>query len=146
MITQRRFSSHSTGGAFGAACKRNLLVWAIMADKFGMAELCGHCELALMKFWDCFHASPEADQLSSGALQRIALGLNKTLLALRAQVNQLSRRDPCFQEAPYHEERESQYPGVHEVIAWRQEKQQPKPQPSSSKVEGKVASGKKLKR
>ena len=138
---QRRFFSVSTGGAFGAACKRNLLTWAIMADKYDLQELCGYCELALIKYWDRFHDTLElVDQLSSGALQRVALGLNKTLSASRALVNQLSRQ-PCFQNAPYPEARESEYPDVREVIAWRQRKQ-----PSCSNVEGRVASGKRAKR
>ena len=143
---QRRFFSASTGGAFGAACKRNLLTWAIMADKYDMQELCGYCELALIKYWERFHDTPElVDQLSSGALQRIALGLNKALLASQRRLpGQYPDPEHPDLHAPYPDVQELlrfQYPGVRDVIAWRQAKQ-----PSNSSVEGTVPSGKRAKR
>ena len=58
-----------------------VLAWAVMADKFDMQELCGHCERAMVMYWDCFHDKFDlVGQLSSSALQRIAMGLQKTLL------------------------------------------------------------------
>ena len=82
-----------------------LLAWALMADKFDMHELCGHCDRAMMMEWEHFQDKPEqADQLSSSALQRIAKGLNKALLV-----------------AGRHYSR--QYPDVKGVIAWRRQKQ-----------------------
>ena len=59
----------------------------------------------MMMEWEHFQDKPElADQLSSGALQRIAKGLSKALLV-----------------AGRHSSR--QYPDVKDVIAWRRQKQ-----------------------
>ena len=61
---------------------RSVVPWAVMADKFDMHELCGHCERALVMHWKYFEdRSDLAGQLSSSALQRIAKGLNRALLA-----------------------------------------------------------------
>ena len=50
--------------------------------KYDMHELRGHCERAMMMFWECFHDKIDlVNQLSSGTVQRIAMGLSKTLLA-----------------------------------------------------------------
>ena len=44
----------------------DVLAWALMADKFDMHELCGHCERAMAMHWTYFHDKPElAGQLSS---------------------------------------------------------------------------------
>lgn len=60
----------------GRCYKKQLLVWALMADKLDMHELCGHCERAMMVEWEHFaYRSELADQLSGSALQRIAKGL-----------------------------------------------------------------------
>ena len=72
-----KLSAGETGEMF-----RVLLPWAVMADKYNMLQLCGHCERALVMHWERFQDSPDlAGQLSSGAIQRIAKGLNKALWA-----------------------------------------------------------------
>ena len=68
-----KLSSGKTGEMF-----RVLLPWAVMADKYNMLELCGHCERALVMHWEAYQDSPDlAGQLSSGAIQRVAKGLTK---------------------------------------------------------------------
>ena len=81
-----------------------ILEWAVMADKFHMHELCGHCERAMVMYWEGFQDKPKLlDQLSSGALQRIAKGLNSTLLATARRHSQ---------------EYSLGIPGVQEFTAW----------------------------
>ena len=47
-----------------------------------MHKLCGYCERAMVMYWNTFQDRPDMlNQLSSGALQRIAKGLNGSLLA-----------------------------------------------------------------
>lgn len=59
-----------------------MLSWALMADKFDMHELCGHCERAMMMHWSHFDDKAKlGDQRSSSALLRIAKGLNQTMLS-----------------------------------------------------------------
>ena len=51
-----------------------------------MHKLCGHCEQLMMMYWESFQDRPDLlDQLSRGALRRIAKGLNTTLLASERQ-------------------------------------------------------------
>lgn len=84
-----KLSAGKTGEMF-----RVLLPWAVMADKYNMLELCGHCERALVMHWERYQDSPDlAGQLSSAAIQRIAKGLNKTLWA-----SQTAARYPDVQE------------------------------------------------
>ena len=76
-----------------------------MADKFGMPKLRGHCERAMVLSWEHFQDQPDLlDQLSSSALQRVAKGLNTTLLALEK----------------HHPESALEFPAAQEVIAWGQ--------------------------
>ena len=83
---------------------RDVLSWAVMADNFGMHELCGQCERGMMMYWEEYHDAPElVDQLSSSALQRIAKGLSRTLLSER------EARAPQGHK----------YPSVRDFIAWR---------------------------
>lgn len=91
------------GGGTGKKCyKKQVLVWALMADNSDMHELCGHCERAMMMEWEHFANKPAlADQLSSSAVQRIAEGL--LLISGR-----------------YYPRR---YPDVEDFIAWRHQKQ-----------------------
>ena len=87
------------------AWSRTVLPWAVMADKFDMHELCGHCERALMMYWEFFEdRSDLAGQLSSSALQRIAKGLNRALLPATG---------------PYCHT----YPDVHQFTAWKKAEQ-----------------------
>ena len=96
-------SKDCNDGSISKKCStERLLEWAIMADKFDMHDLCGHCERAMIMEWDQFEDKPDLlDQLSSGALQRIAKGLNKALLV----AGRYSR----------------QYPDVKDVTAWRRQ-------------------------
>ena len=76
------FMCKNSSGLIEETSMKNVLTWAVMADKFDMHELCGHCERAMVMYWDTFQDKPDLlDQLSSGALQRIAKGLNGTLVA-----------------------------------------------------------------
>ena len=78
-----------------------------MADKFDMHELRGHCERAMVMCWELFQSKPDLlDQMSYSALQRVAKGLNTTLLACEK----------------YQPGRALDYPAVKEVIAWGQHK------------------------
>ena len=75
-----------------------MLAWAVMADKFDMHELCGHCERAMVMHWERFQDRPDlVGQLSSGALQRIAKGLNKALWATTGHQG-MTARYPDVQE------------------------------------------------
>ena len=67
---------------------RMVLEWAVMADKFDMHELRGHCERAMMMYWEQFYdRSDLVDRLSHSALQRIAKGLSKSLMHSAAPQN-----------------------------------------------------------
>ena len=90
----------------GPTCTfKETLDWAVMADKFGLHELRGHCERALMLSWNWFQDRPDLlDNLSCSALQRISKGLNTTLLALEKG----------------HPESALEFPAAQEVIAWGQ--------------------------
>ena len=84
-----------------------VLEWAIMADKYDMQELCGHCELAMVFYWEQFQAEPDlVDQLSSCTLQRIAKGLSSAL-------------------ATAYGSKRVNYPGKDDVIAWEQFEAEP---------------------
>ena len=119
-------SDQQTGKRF----EKSVLEWAVMADKIDMPELCGLCELTLVKHWNCFCDKPElTSQLSSGALQRIAKGLNRTLLA---PVKSIPRwhmsAHKAMQYSAQQVEEEIQrsrqmYPGAGDFIAWRQQEQ-----------------------
>ena len=85
----------------------DVLKWEIMADKFNMRELCAHCERAMVMHWNYFHDKPElVEQLSSGALTRIAKGLSTTLTKL-GSVYSCSK---C-------------YPEKQDFVAWMEQKQ-----------------------
>ena len=87
-------------GTTGKACAATVLEWASMADKYDIQELCGHCELAMVVYWERFQAEPDlVDQLSSCALQRIAKGLSWAL-------------------ATAHGSTSVNYPGKDDLIAW----------------------------
>ena len=86
---------------------RSVVPWAVMADKFDMLELCGHCERALVMYWKTIEdRSDLVGQLTSNALQRIAKGLNRALLAAIAGPH--SRLS---------------YPDAQHFIAWRKGEQ-----------------------
>ena len=77
-----RFKSKDSVELTGVTCDKAVLAWAVMADNFDMQELCGQCERAMVMHWETFQDQSELiDQLSSGALQRIAKGLNAIVLA-----------------------------------------------------------------
>ena len=81
-----------------------MLEWALTAEKFGMHELHDQCERAMVMYWECFQNRPDlVDQLSSSALQRIAMGLNRALFTTTSANHK--------------------YPDVREFAAWREEKQ-----------------------
>ena len=64
----------------GRPYDKAVLDWALMADKYDMHELRGHCDRAMVIYWRCYQDRPELlNQLSSSALQRIAKGLNEAL-------------------------------------------------------------------
>ena len=91
-----------------------------MADKFDMHELCGHCERAMVMYWESFQDKPHlVDQLSRGALQRTAKGLNWTLLA---STEHPSGNVSCSYKEPGKYYTPQRYPTVQDVIAWRQQK------------------------
>ena len=76
--------------------------WTLMAEKYDMHELLGHCERAMIMYWECFHDKCDlVNQLSSGTVQRIAMGLSKTLLASEELKNM-------------------KYPRVNEFMTWRE--------------------------
>lgn len=82
---------------------KTIVEWALMADRYDMHELRGQCEQVIMMHWECFQDKPDlVDQLSRGALQRIAKGLNTTLLASEWQA------------------KKRKYAPAHDFIAWRQ--------------------------
>ena len=85
---------------------KDVLAWALMADKFDMHDLCGHSERAMVMHWSYFENRPDlSGQLSSSALQRIAKGLNQIVSSMAGY--------PSY----------SRCPDVNEFIAWRQGKQ-----------------------
>ena len=70
---------------------KTMVDWALMADRFDTHKLCGHCEQLMMMYWESFQDRPDlVDQLSRGALRRIAKGLNTTLLASERQAKKRS--------------------------------------------------------
>ena len=82
---------------------QDTLDWAVMADKFDMRELRGHCERAMVMHWKSFSKSPSlVDQLSRSALQRITKGLNVMLMAEREARGTQGHK----------------YPPVRDFIAW----------------------------
>ena len=84
---------------------RCVVLWAVLADKFDMHELCGRCERALVIKWKTVEDRPDlAGQLSSSALQRVAKGLNRALLAAAGPYN-------------------LKYPDAQQFIAWRKGEQ-----------------------
>ena len=114
----------------GKLYEKSVLEWAIMADKFDMHELCGHCECTMVKYWNCFHNKPDlVDQMSSGMLKRIAKGLSLTLLA---PVETVYDCDAGNHKIFYYTADEvngkilrsrQKYPGVADYISWRQQEQ-----------------------
>ena len=113
----------------GKLYENSLLDWALMADRYDMPKLCGHCERTMVQFWNCFHDKPELIvQLSSGALKRIAKGLSRTLLAPRGKtpIYRSSGKDdqyPAKEVDEIIERARQNYPDVDDFIAWRQEEQ-----------------------
>ena len=102
-----RFKSKDSAELTGQTCDENVLTWAVSADKYDMYELCGHCERPMVMHWDHFQDKHKlVDQLSSGALHRIARGLNAVVSANYGRT--------CSDQ---------KYPSVHDFIAWKQEKQ-----------------------
>ena len=74
----KELCKRATGRMYG----RTVVDWTLMADKYDMRGLCGHCERVMVIYWECFQDNPVlVDQLSSSALRRIAKGLHKTLVA-----------------------------------------------------------------
>lgn len=68
--------------ATGKTYARTVVDWALMADKYDMRGLCGHCERVMVIYWEYFqYEDVLVEQLSSSALRRIARGLHKTLVA-----------------------------------------------------------------
>ena len=97
--------SVGNSGKPGICTSRDLLEWAVMADNFDMHELRGRCERAMVMSWDQYQDRPHLlDKLSCSALQRVAKGLNRTLLASQKR----------------HPGSALEYPAVQEVIAWGQ--------------------------
>ena len=52
------FESKDPAELTGETCAEVVLAWAVMADKFDMHELCGHCERAMVMHWDQFQDTP----------------------------------------------------------------------------------------
>ena len=97
----------TTKAGEGPCAFKDFMKWAVMAEKFDMHELHGHCERAMMTCWEYYQDRLHLlDKLSCSALQRVAKGLNRTLLAA------VKRRPKSAPE----------YPAVKEVIAWGQHK------------------------
>ena len=123
---ETHFKTKKFGGLTGETGDKVVLEWALMADTFDMHELCGHCERAMVMYWEHFNGKPKLiNQLSSGALQRIAKGLHKTLAGLvdslrwhsivyGAGYTSKKSADKCFPR---------KYPDAREFTAWRQQKQ-----------------------
>ena len=98
----------------GRSYDQTVLDWALMADKYDMHELRGHCDRAMAMHWRCYQDRPELlNQMSSSALQRIAKGLNEAL----------------FVTAAYHEGsiKEREFPDAHKFIAWGQHEEHEQP-------------------
>ena len=94
-------------GRRGVCSSKDFVELAVIAERFDMPELRGHCERAMVISWELIQDSPDLlDKLSRSTLQRVAKGLNITLLASQ-------KRHPG--SAP-------EYPAVQEVIAWGQHK------------------------
>ena len=75
-LEESKLFDRTTGRSFADT----VLEWALMADQYDMQELCGHCEQAMVFYWERFQSKPDlVDQLSSCTLQRIAKGLSKAL-------------------------------------------------------------------
>ena len=95
-------------GKPGLCTSGHFVDWAVMAEKFDMHDLRGHCERAMVISWHLFQNRPNLlDKLSCSALQRIARGLHKTLLASEKR----------------HPDSALDYPAVQEVIAWGKHKE-----------------------
>ena len=89
----------------GSCTLNELRTWAVMADKFDLRELCGHCERTLLFNWENIQDGPTSfDRLSRGALRRVAKGLHATLLAERSAGATGGLK----------------YPPASDFIAWRQ--------------------------
>ena len=100
-----RFKTGECCALTGKTFDENLLKMAFMADKYGMHELCGHCERAMTMCWQYYQDRPDlVGQLSSSALQRIAKALNTSLLALSIKVSASGLK--------------KKYPDAHEFTAW----------------------------
>ena len=97
-----------TSGSGGPTCTYAEFVnWAVMADKFDLPELRGHCERALVLSWEVLQDRPHLlEKLSCSVLQRVAKGLNKAVLAAEKSHPKL---------AP-------EYPDAKEMAAWGQHK------------------------
>lgn len=117
-----RFKTKDGAGLTGETCDKVVLAWALMADKFDMHELCGHCERAMVMYWEHFLDKPElVDQLSSSAFQRIAKGLHKTMATLVESASN-HYNDYHYRNQGGHMSF-MQYPKVCDFIAWRRQKQ-----------------------
>ena len=89
----------------GDCSTAELITWAVLADNFELHELCGQCERTLTVNWKRVRDKPaHFEQLSRGALRRIAKGLHATLLAERCAGAKQGRV----------------YPPVRDFVAWRQ--------------------------
>ena len=89
----------------GTCSMDDLVTWAVLADRFDLHELCGHCERTLLFNWEKVQDKPAYfDQLSRGALHRIAKGLHATLFAERRAGSSGGRK----------------YAPVSDFVAWRQ--------------------------
>ena len=115
-LTAFMITGFQTKECFLVTSDEVVLEWALMADKFDMHELCGHCERAMVMCWDSYHKKPELiDQLSSGALQRIAKGLHFTQnrCPTCGYYSNITAHHPTFHK----------YPDACHISAWRQQKQ-----------------------
>ena len=143
-----RFTGKDCAGLTGETCDKVVLAWAVMADKLDMHDLCGHCERAMVMYWESFQDKPALlEQLSSGALQRIAKELNKSLTA--PAVHQWSSAASGFDAYLTVTNRPAEgmikcskqgYPGVREFIAWRRQKQPPVHQSGTTRPASTAAS------
>ena len=102
---ETRFKSKQCAGMIEESCDKVVLEWAIMAEKFNMHELCGHCERAMMMYWECFDDKPElTDQLSSRSVLPRActrtfwlqqgITWSRTILMSRSLLRGGNRRQP----------------------------------------------------
>ena len=106
-LMSARFRSKDSAELTGETCDEHVLAWAVMADKYDLHQLCGHCERAMVMHWDHFQDKTKLiDQLSSGALQRVAKGLSATVSANYGRICSIQK-----------------YPSVEHFITWRQQKQ-----------------------